>query len=85
VRLAVVPFEPGRRDRPAQDRLSERDAGQRDRIEARERVKRVALDAGPFDRGVQKQQVEEGIVADEYRALAIVILDFFAYAWKESA
>ena len=55
--------------------LSEGEAGERRRVEVRERVKGVALDVTAFDGGIEKAGVEVRVVADEDRAVAALVAD----------
>src|SRR5262245_26001228 len=72
MRAIVVPFEAGRDDGAAEHGLPERDAAQRRRVEARERMERIALDARALDGRVQELQIEKRVVTDENRAVAIL-------------
>ena len=58
-------------DRARQHGLPEGDAGQRRGVEARERVKRIALDVGARDRRVQECEIEGCVVTDQDRARAV--------------
>ena len=73
-----MPLEARRSDGAAEHRLAVRHAGERRRVEARERVKRVALDPRALDRRVQELQIEERIVTDEDRAVQLLLLDLLA-------
>ncbi len=71
MRRARIPVDVGDDGRFRKHRLAERHAGESGRVEARERVERVALDFGARHRGVQESEVERRIVADEHRAPTI--------------
>src|SRR5205823_9130511 len=72
VGTARVPLEPRDGYRFGEHRLSERRTGEGGGVEARERMKRIALDLRARDCGVQEAQVERGVVADQDRAAAAV-------------
>ena len=72
VGTARVPLEPRYGDGFGEHRLSERRTGECCGVEARERMKRIALDLRARDCCVQEAQVERGVVADQDRAAAAV-------------
>ena len=72
MRRARIPFEARDRAGFREHRLPERGARQRGGVEAREGVKRIALDLAAPGRRVQKAEVERRVVANEDRAPAVV-------------
>ena len=89
VRAAGIPLKAGHAHRLGEHRLSERGSGERRRVEARERVERVALHFRARHRGIEEPEVKGGVVADEDRAPAGVIAhpvtDFSKHALQRVA
>ena len=48
-------------------------------------MKRITLDVVAFDCGVQKIEIEEGVMPDEDRSLAAGVADLAAYVLKKLA
>lgn len=70
MRLRLVPVESGSGHRAGEHGLAICKPAEGGGIETAERMKRVALVTGALDRGIDKAEVEMGIVADENGALA---------------
>ena len=72
VRTVRIPLESRHPDCLGQHGLAECRTGERRGVEAGERVEGVALHLGARHRGVEKAEVEGGVVPDQYRAAALV-------------
>ncbi len=70
MRAVFVPVQPGCGDRAGEHGLAISQAAKRGGIKAAERVKGVALVAGAVDSGVEKAEIEMGIVANQHGAFA---------------
>ena len=83
MRLRLVPAESRCRDRSRQYGLPVGDAGQGHGVEHAERVERIALVLGARDRGIDESQIEMRVVADQDRALAVVVAHRVAYVRED--
>src|SRR6185437_9690902 len=70
MRLATVEGQSGSEHGLAQHGLAIRQAGEAHRVEATERMERVALVSAAAHRLIEETQVERGVVADQDRPLA---------------
>ncbi|BAO43625.1 hypothetical protein TBH_C0687 [Thiolapillus brandeum] len=78
----VVPVQACSGSGLGQDGFTIGQPGKADRVKGAERVKRVSLDAGSFDRRVEKAQVEKRIVSHQNGAAAVVRLDRLAHGFE---
>src|SRR3569623_2701565 len=82
MRLALIPFEPGRRCGTRQYGLADGEAAERGRGEGAEGVEGFAVDAAARHGGIEEGEVEGGVSAEQDGARAFRLAHSASYGLK---